>query len=38
MKTKHIVKEYYCDGEKTFLYAVTRLVAVPTTKLEKGSN
>ena len=27
MKTKHIVKEYYCDGGKTFSYAVTRLVA-----------
>lgn len=36
MKTKHIVKEYYCDGGKTFSYAITRLVAVPTTRLEKA--
>ena len=36
MKTKHIVKEYYSNGGETFSYAVTRLVAVPTTKLEKA--
>ena len=36
MKTKQIVKEYYCNGEETFSYTVTRLVAVPTTKLEKA--
>lgn len=36
MKTKQIVKEYYSDGGETFSYAVTRLVAVPTTKLEKA--
>ena len=36
MKTKQIVKEYYSNGGKTFSYAVTRLVAVPTTKLEKA--
>ena len=36
MKTKHIVKEYYSNGGETFSYAVTRLVALPTTKLEKA--
>lgn len=36
MKTKQIVKEYYCNGGETFSYAVNRLVAVPTTKLEKA--
>ena len=35
MKTIQIVKEYYSNGGETFSYAVTRLVAVPTTKLEK---
>ena len=35
MKTKHIVKEYYSNGGETFSYAITRLAAVPTTKLEK---
>lgn len=36
MKTKQIVKEYYSNRGETFSYAVTRLVAVPTTKLEKA--
>ena len=36
MKTKHIVKEYYSNGGETFSYAITRLVALPTTKLEKA--
>ena len=36
MKTKQIIKEYYSNGEETFSYVVTRLVAVPTTKLEKA--
>lgn len=36
MKMKQIVKEYYSNGGETFSYAVTRLVAVPTTKLEKA--
>ena len=36
MKTKQMVKEYYCNVGETFSYTVTRLVAVPTTKLEKA--